>query len=201
MSVKSKNLSPGKGEQTRALILTAALELFAVKGYHGASIDEIARKSGISKGLAYHYFQNKKGLLRAIVDHGFAKLDDLMASALTITDPLQQIIVILERTLTATKKDEHFWRLYFGLVLQGDVWAEFGAMFNEMFQQYSLHFEHLFEQIGAADPRAEAHILGALLDGIGLHLLIRGDAYPLEQVKNRLIVYYSQMADAKQRKT
>lgn len=199
MSKPNTPSTSSKREKTRHLILSSALELFAVNGYHGTSIGQIARKCGISKGLAYHYFSNKHALLRAIVDQGIAAIDELMLSALSIADPLQQIIIILERTLTATKKDEHFWRLYFGLVLQGDVWTEFGAQFNTLLRQYLEHFEGLFAKLGAEDPAAEAHLLGALLDGIGLHLLIRGDAYPLQKVKNRLIQHYTSLANSQNR--
>jgi AcrR family transcriptional regulator len=43
-------------------IMTAAAALFARQGYQKTSIDEIVREAGISKGLYYHYFENKKEL-------------------------------------------------------------------------------------------------------------------------------------------
>src|SRR3954447_18959983 len=46
----------------RAAILDAALEVFAKRGYNGASIDEIAQAAGISKALIYEHFPSKKDL-------------------------------------------------------------------------------------------------------------------------------------------
>ncbi|HEV8640457.1 MAG TPA: helix-turn-helix domain-containing protein [Methylomirabilota bacterium] len=41
---------------TRDKILSAALEVFAGKGYHRAIVDDIVRASGTSKGAVYHHF-------------------------------------------------------------------------------------------------------------------------------------------------
>lgn len=49
-------------QQRRAGILDAALEVFALRGYHGTSIDEIATAAGISKGLIYEHFDSKREL-------------------------------------------------------------------------------------------------------------------------------------------
>jgi AcrR family transcriptional regulator len=49
-------------EDRRAAILDAALEVFGARGYHAASIDEIAQAAGISKALIYEHFPSKKEL-------------------------------------------------------------------------------------------------------------------------------------------
>ena len=42
------------------MIMTAAAALFAKQGYQKTTVDEIVSRAGISKGLFYHYFENKK---------------------------------------------------------------------------------------------------------------------------------------------
>ena len=49
-----------KETEKHQLIMTAAAYLFARQGYHKTTIDEIVARAGISKGLFYHYFENKK---------------------------------------------------------------------------------------------------------------------------------------------
>jgi len=49
-----------KETEKHHLIMTAAASLFAKQGYHKTTIDEIVARAGISKGLFYHYFENKK---------------------------------------------------------------------------------------------------------------------------------------------
>ncbi|MGN1084704.1 MAG: TetR/AcrR family transcriptional regulator, partial [Lachnospiraceae bacterium] len=49
-------------QEKQHTIINAALHVFAKYDYRKASTDEIAALAGISKGLLFHYFTNKKGL-------------------------------------------------------------------------------------------------------------------------------------------
>ncbi len=49
----------------RAQITQAAAEVFASKGFQGASVDDIAAAAGVSKGTVYGYFENKEELFYA----------------------------------------------------------------------------------------------------------------------------------------
>ena len=51
----------------RQQLLELGLELFANQPYDELSIDEIARRAGISKGLLYHYFPSKRAFYIAAV--------------------------------------------------------------------------------------------------------------------------------------
>jgi AcrR family transcriptional regulator len=52
----------------REEILDAAVVVFAHYGYRRASLDEIARESGSSRTALYHYFRNKDGIFRAMIE-------------------------------------------------------------------------------------------------------------------------------------
>lgn len=49
-------------EEKRQRILNAAMKEFAARGYDDASTNAIVERAGISKGLLFHYFKNKKQL-------------------------------------------------------------------------------------------------------------------------------------------
>ncbi|MDD6038553.1 MAG: TetR/AcrR family transcriptional regulator [bacterium] len=59
-----------------ALILNAAAAQFAKYGYKKTTVDEIVAEAGISKGLFYHYYENKKQLYLAIYDRFTAALSE-----------------------------------------------------------------------------------------------------------------------------
>lgn len=63
----SKFLNVNSDKQDR--ILNAALKEFALKGYKNASTNEIVKEAEISKGLLFHYFNNKKGLFLFLYNH------------------------------------------------------------------------------------------------------------------------------------
>lgn len=50
-------------------IIDAAIEEFALNGYRNGSTNEIVKKAGISKGILFHYFENKKNLYLYVLDY------------------------------------------------------------------------------------------------------------------------------------
>jgi AcrR family transcriptional regulator len=70
----SKFLNLDKEKQDR--IINAAIREFAQKGYSSASTNEIVKEAGISKGLLFHYFQNKKQLYLFLFDYCYQLLAD-----------------------------------------------------------------------------------------------------------------------------
>ena len=53
--------------RNEARILDAAQEVFATYGYHGATIDEVADRAGISKPNLHYYFKRKRDLYLAVL--------------------------------------------------------------------------------------------------------------------------------------
>ena len=72
---------PGRSD-TRALILTAALELFAAKGYSGATLRGIAEQADVDPALIHHFFDNKGGLFQ----HAISSRIDLSTLFGSLTD-------------------------------------------------------------------------------------------------------------------
>jgi AcrR family transcriptional regulator len=67
---------PGNGADRRIEILKSAAAAFRRRGYHGASVDEIASALEMTKGNLYYYFRNKEEILYACHDYS---LDVLLA--------------------------------------------------------------------------------------------------------------------------
>src|SRR3954470_3704142 len=54
--------------QTRERVLTAARTVFAGRGFHGASVEEIASEAGFSTGALYSNFEGKEDLFVALME-------------------------------------------------------------------------------------------------------------------------------------
>ena len=72
-----KEIIQERAIKTRERLLAAALELYMVKGYHNTTVDEIAKGAGLSTGIAYRYFKNKKELLLAALSFSFENIKDI----------------------------------------------------------------------------------------------------------------------------
>jgi TetR/AcrR family transcriptional regulator len=59
-------------ERARRLLLEAALDEFAAKGFAGARTEDIAAKAGVNKQLITYYFGGKEGLYEAVGEQWFA---------------------------------------------------------------------------------------------------------------------------------
>ncbi|MEV0195284.1 TetR family transcriptional regulator [Nonomuraea sp. NPDC050691] len=70
-------------EESRRLLVTAAAELFAEKGYRQTSFIDIADRAGISRGSIPWHFGNKLGLLEAVLD------EQLRAVLTSVAEPAQ----------------------------------------------------------------------------------------------------------------
>ncbi|MBY5748503.1 TetR/AcrR family transcriptional regulator [Rhizobium leguminosarum] len=55
-------------QENRVKLIAAARKTFAEKGYSAASMDELTADVGLTRGALYHNFQDKRGLLAAVVD-------------------------------------------------------------------------------------------------------------------------------------
>src|SRR3989442_11650236 len=55
-------------EETRAELVAAATRVFASRGFHGASLQEIAREAGYSTGAIYWHFSGKDDLFLAVYE-------------------------------------------------------------------------------------------------------------------------------------
>ncbi len=56
-----------KGQQTRELLLEAALQQFAANGYHGTSMRQIAQAANLAVGGIYNHFASKEEILKAVI--------------------------------------------------------------------------------------------------------------------------------------
>jgi AcrR family transcriptional regulator len=67
-------------QQTRDHLLDAAAQVFGERGYHSASLDDIAAAAGFTKGAVYSNFKSKEDLFLALLESRFAsELEDLKA--------------------------------------------------------------------------------------------------------------------------
>lgn len=58
-----------RSQKTKEKLLRAALGMYAKKGYHSTTVDDIAAEAGVSTGIAYRYFRNKKDMLLSAVSY------------------------------------------------------------------------------------------------------------------------------------
>lgn len=128
--------------ETRARILDAALGVFAGKGYHRATVDDIVRASRTSKGAVYHHFPNKEAVFLALVDDFAARLAAGVAAAIAERQgALARVEGALRAALATFAENERLARLILlEAVSLGRTWeakrAEVHDRFAALIQGY-----------------------------------------------------------------
>ncbi|HUI71743.1 MAG TPA: TetR/AcrR family transcriptional regulator [Spirochaetia bacterium] len=124
----------------RRAILDKALGLFASRGYDGVGVQEIVDVVGVTKPTLYHYFGNKLGLLRTLLESHYETLNHEVSPAAEYHGDLP---LTLRRVVAAyfrfSTKDPLFYRLQLSLY--------FAPSLSEAFQEVIRLNENLFKVI------------------------------------------------------
>lgn len=86
-------------EQTRSVLLDAAEEVFAEKGFTAATLDDIAHAAGYTKGAIYKHFATKEDLFLAVSDRYWRRYFDNFAEVMASANRVgaQELDEIAER--------------------------------------------------------------------------------------------------------
>src|SRR6266705_3058397 len=91
---------PEYKEEARSRILDAANKVFAEKGYHEATMDDIAKRLGVSKGAIYLYFPSKEDLFEAMVKTAPQAFKEILYSSFgDEADPVQSATQFFDKML------------------------------------------------------------------------------------------------------
>jgi AcrR family transcriptional regulator len=95
--------STPKSEATRARILVSALRVFRERGFHEATMREIAAAAEVAVGAAYYYFDSKDALVMAFYEESQAQMEPALEVILAKSRTLEQRLKGL-----ISHKFEHF---------------------------------------------------------------------------------------------
>ena len=123
-------------------IIAAAAKVFQTKGYHAATVQDIADAVGILKGSLYHHFKSKEDLLYLIVKEPIARLyermTDIAGSELPASEKLRRAI----RTQLEAF-DQHHPHLFVYLRERDEM----KRRFREQFKLSPKQYERCWQQI------------------------------------------------------
>lgn len=171
-------------------IRTSAMEIFIEKGYHRASIDDVARRAGVSKGLMYNYYKGKEELLAEMVEHRVREIKTVMEAAARLEAPADQLMHIIDGAIDNVYERPQVFRFYLHLQTQPEedlALAKYSRMLNrEMAEQFKVQ-TRMFERLGAVQPQVRSLYFSSTLQGIMLMISIYPEHYPVSDIKKQLI--------------
>ncbi len=170
-------------------ILRSALVLFSAQGFSGTSIREIAKAAKISDGLLYNYFNSKEELAIEVLKSAFETLDETIVSR-EERSPFENVKESIENFITLLKNNPEKIRM---LAQMGFHKEKFGLLNHMTITKYEDSvdkFEHNFQRMGLGNPRLEAQMLVATLDGIVFECLLMDSPFDLELISENIVSKY-----------
>jgi len=190
-------MSPRTAEQfeemrksRRQQIMDTALELFAQQGYANCSIAQLAKHTGVSKGLMYNYFESKEALLVAIIEDGMREILDYFDPDHDGVLTTEELTGFIRKVFSSIRENQQFWILYINIVLQPRV-KEFleGEPFSNVMDQYGPMLMAYLTEMGFEDPALEMLTFSALIEGFGVLMVY---AYPSVELPDELLDNYEE---------
>ncbi len=179
----------------REKILDVSEDLFARKGYHEASMDDIVKESGLSKGAIYGYFNSKQDIFLSLSDR-------------CMESELVEIRSVFSPDDSATKKLEKSAEIHFQYCEKSieickinlEWWIEaprVESLQNRLNSRYETARKFIAEIIREGiekgefrrdiDPDALSSIILAALDGLSLHSATTGQEFDWQKIRDTFL--------------
>jgi AcrR family transcriptional regulator len=138
--------------------------VFAEVGFHSATMDDIARELGATKGLLYHYYRRKEEILEAIL-HDEELLAQLEAPLAPVDAPLAQALsASIDRSFTLFRSNAQLVRVLYlqSIVPEKQAELAFKQMLERLYDTAGRWLDH-YKRTGEIRPEVDSRLFGELL--------------------------------------
>jgi len=193
MKTKRKDIP----QERRKEIFDAATELFSKSGYHGVSVDAIAKKAGISKGNLYWHFKSKQEIFLQLLEYLalplFTPLQQLLEEDLL---PRAKLCAMSRACLETADANPEIVRFAWQIAAQPELKEMFTSEYTEWMDPFIDKLTPLFVAIGEKNAENVAQFYALTLDAFMGMTVMMPEAFDKEKIlaiiEERLINFNSE---------
>lgn len=130
-SLRRGRPAAGQDPVKRSQIIEGARRVFIEKGFEAASMNDITREAGVSKGTIYVYFANKEELFEALIEEERGTIFKNMYDVLDRADDLREMLVKFGKVLALKITSAKVIQAQRTVIGAADRMPELGARFYE----------------------------------------------------------------------
>lgn len=168
--------------ERRLSLLKAAFREVAEKGFSEVTLDDIARRAGVSKGVTLYYFDSKEDLFLELFAWLIDSIRERMREAVdAVEDPVGKVRALVALIFPSPSKNRAFFRAYVdfcGLASRREAFREVAERFYEGCREIDGGIVEEGIRSGAfvaRDAREAASTMRAIFDGLMLQWLTEPD--------------------------
>ena len=138
-----------KAPERRASILAVAKVLFADRGYHGVSVDEIAKRLGVSPAVLYQHFDSKEILYESVLNEIGCQRESYVDVVVTGPDDFPSVLARMTMVYAdSVIADPDYLRMEMQAMLEGALMAQ--RFFESRWKSFSDFIEVSLNELAQA---------------------------------------------------
>lgn len=160
--------------QRKSEILSAATRLFALKGYQGVNVSDIAKELNISQGIIFWYFETKENLFRIAFLEEFKGIKHTASSILAATSlpPAEKLRKLISEMINVYFGKKEGCMLILQLLSNKEMQQMLSIDIKNVYMELYIELEQLFKDAGSSNPELKAKNFVALLDGFMIQIIL-----------------------------
>lgn len=172
-------------EARREIFAAAALRGIMREGFAGLTVREVAKEAGFTTGALTHYFHSKDQLLIVASEHSATLVRERMEKAEKVRPTLEAIRKVVSYALPLTAEIRGYWRIWVGYWERSSYDDDVSRVMRLRYDEWRGRLARLLARAQeegdvapGVDPHEAAQSLIALVDGIGVQVLLNTGRIP-----------------------
>jgi len=157
-------------------VIAGARDVFMSRGFEGASVDEIAKRAGVSKATLYSYFPDKKLLFMEVAKSECTRQADEILAETSDEDALDVVLSEIANRFVSFITSDFGQRVFRICVAESDRFPELGRAFYESGPM--LMRSHMIELLQLAQANGDVDIEDFELASDQFAELCKADLFP-----------------------
>lgn len=179
--------------KTKRAIFDAAIKVFSISGYNGATMDEVAGVAGVAKGTLYYHFKSKEEIFKFIISEGMNVIrEEIIEETSKETDPIEKLKVLCKVQLSLIYRHKDLFKVIMSQIWgQEDRQLELRAILQKYMETISGFFKEAMDKkvIENNDPQLLAYAFFGSLTSMAVYELIHQDCEDINVIAERLMSY------------
>lgn len=179
--------------KTKRAIFDAAIKIFSISGYDGATMDDMAQEAGVAKGTLYYYFKSKEEIFKYIITEGVEVIKEQIAETVEKEeDALSKLKSLCALQLKLVYEKKEFFK-----VIMSQLWGqevrqlELRNVIGSYINSIEKYMKQAIDEgvIKNGEPYFMAYIFFGLLCSAAVYELINKGKSDIDEVTENLMTY------------
>ena len=190
--------------ERRDVFAAAALRVIMRSGVGGLTVREVSREAGFTTGALTHYFRSKDQLLIESSEFSARLMRPRMEKLARNASALEAIRKVVWEALPLTAKSRHLWRIWLGFWERSSYNPEVSRVMRARYDEWRGRLSMLIQRARSEgqvradiDPDQAAQELVALVDGIGVQVVLGVGKIPAARQREIVDAWIASLAQSR----